>query len=84
MLGDVHFYSFTSDTWNPTTYPITRFLSETGMNSLPSIDSWYHVTRNLTELQFQSEFMIHRRHDNKVDNLPYDFVCLFLLALTYN
>ncbi|UJR18128.1 hypothetical protein I4U23_005028 [Adineta vaga] len=42
LYGDVHFYGFNNDTWNPATYPITRFLSETGMNSLPSLGFDHH------------------------------------------
>lgn len=70
-LGDVHFYGFNNDTWNPATYPITRFLSETGMNSLPSLDSWRQATDNISDLQYQSRFFEHRKHDLKVNNLPY-------------
>ncbi|CAF1682094.1 unnamed protein product, partial [Adineta ricciae] len=69
LYGDVHFYGFSNDTWNPNTYPITRFLSETGMNSLPSLDSWLQVTSNLSDLQFGSSFFEHRKHDTKVDNI---------------
>lgn len=69
--GDVHFYGFNNDSWNPMTYPITRFLSETGMNSLPSLDSWYEVTQNLTDLQYDSLFFKHRKHDNKINNISY-------------
>ncbi|CAF1079907.1 unnamed protein product [Rotaria sp. Silwood1] len=53
LYGDVHFYGFNNDSWNPTTYPITRFLSETGMNSLPSLDTWRQVTQNVADLQAQ-------------------------------
>jgi hypothetical protein len=69
--GDVHFYGFSHDSWDPATYPITRFLSETGMNSLPSLDSWLQVTQNATDLHYQSVFLEHRKHDAKVNNIPY-------------
>ncbi len=70
-VGDVHFYGFNNDSWNPTTYPITRFLSETGMISFPSLDTWLEVTRNASDLQYHSAFVAHREHDTKVYREPY-------------
>ncbi len=60
--GDVHFYGYRNDSWDPTTYPITRFLSETGIQSLPSLDTWYEVTKNTSDLNLQSDFIQHREH----------------------
>jgi hypothetical protein len=72
VLGDVHFYGYTNDTWNPNTYPITRFLSETGLQASPSLDSWYQITQNITDLQFQSAFSRHREHSpNKLNDILY-------------
>ncbi len=71
FLGDVHFYGFNGDPWDPTTYPITRFLSETGMISFPSLDTWRQVTHNATDLQYQSAFVGHREHDTKIYREPY-------------
>ena len=62
LLGDVHFYHFSRDSWNPNTYPITRFLSETGIQGFPSLDSWLEVTQNVSALQFQSSLVQHREH----------------------
>ncbi len=61
-IGDVHFYGYRNDSWDPTTYPITRFLSETGIQSLPSLDTWYEVTKNTSDLHLQSDFIQHREH----------------------
>jgi beta-mannosidase len=61
-VGDVHFYGYRNDSWDPTTYPITRFLSETGIQSLPSLDTWYQTTTNLSDLNFNSSFILHREH----------------------
>ena len=61
-LGDVHFYGYEDDSWNPDTYPITRFLSETGIQSLPSLDTWFQTTNNQSELTFNSSFILHREH----------------------
>ena len=41
------------------------------MNSLPSLDSWRQATDNISDLQYQSRFFEHRKHDLKVNNLPY-------------
>ncbi len=61
-LGDVHFYGYGDDSWNFTTYPITRFLSETGIQSLPSLETWRETTSNLSDLTFNSSFILHREH----------------------
>jgi hypothetical protein len=60
--GDVHFYGYNNDTWNPNTYPVTRFMSETGVVGLPSLDTWYQVTTDVSDLDFWSDFVEHRQH----------------------
>jgi hypothetical protein len=67
-LGDVHFYGYEDDSWNSTTYPITRFLSETGIQSLPSLDTWYETTTNLSDLTFNSSHVLHREHSENQTN----------------
>jgi beta-mannosidase len=62
LSGDVHYYGYGEDSWNFTTYPITRFLSETGVQSLPSLDTWNQVTNNQSDLDFNSSFILHREH----------------------
>ena len=72
FLGDVHFYGYTVDPWNQTTYPITRFLSETGIQALPSLETWLEVTQNVSDLQFESPFVLHREHSNgRLTDLQY-------------
>ena len=44
----MHYYSFFADAWNGDTYPITRFISETGVQSMPSLETWKQIT-NFTE-----------------------------------
>ena len=61
-IGDVHYYGYGTDSWNPRTYPISRFLSETGIQALPSLDTWLQVTQNVSDLQFRSAFVTHREH----------------------
>ncbi|CAF0817691.1 unnamed protein product [Adineta ricciae] len=68
LQGDVHFYGYQDDSWNPNTYPITRFLSETGIQSLPSLDTWFETTNNQSELTFNSSFILHREHsENQIE-----------------
>lgn len=67
-LGDVHFYKYQEDAWDPNTYPIARFISETGVQSLPSLSTWLQATNNLSDLTFNSTFMINRQHyDNQTE-----------------
>jgi hypothetical protein len=37
-------------------------MSETGVVCLPSLDTWYQVTSNLSDLDFWSDFVEHRQH----------------------
>ena len=60
MLGDVHFYGYQNVSWDPTTYPITRFLSETGVQALSSLEIWYEVTENQSDLSIESDLIQHR------------------------
>ncbi|CAF1534599.1 unnamed protein product [Didymodactylos carnosus] len=60
--GDVHYYNYTVDSWNPSVYPIARFLSETGVQSLPSLESWLQVTNDSAEWNYSSRLMLHRQH----------------------
>ena len=74
-LGDVHFYGYGNDSWDPRTYPITRFLSETGMQSLPSLATWCEATTNPSDLELRSDFVRHREHSiGQIDGMM--FVCL--------
>ncbi len=68
FLGDVHFYSFYNDSWNPQAYPISRFLSETGIQALPSLNTWYEVTNVSSDLQYLSAFLVDREHSPDILN----------------
>jgi len=50
------------DTWNPDNYPITRFLSETGVQSMPSIETWQQATNFSADWNFTSTFVQNRQH----------------------
>lgn len=64
MLGDVHFYGYHEDSWDPQAYPITRFLTETGIQSLPSLDTWSSVITQPSDLSMESDFLLHREHSS--------------------
>ena len=54
------------------TYPITRFLSETGIQSLPSLETWQEVTSNQSDLAINSTFLLHREHsENQLTAMMY-------------
>ena len=50
------------DTWNPDNYPITRFLSETGVESMPSIETWQQITNSSEDWNFFSTLVENREH----------------------
>ena len=62
ISGDVHFYNYTMDTWNGDNYPITRFLSETGIQSMPSLETWLQATNATDDFNFTSTFVEYRQH----------------------
>ncbi|KAM8707176.1 hypothetical protein ACLKA7_011296 [Drosophila subpalustris] len=57
--GDVHFYDYTKDAWDPAIYPRARFVSEYGFQSLPGSMAWERVLDADDQL---SELMSHRQH----------------------
>ncbi|CAG9764679.1 unnamed protein product [Ceutorhynchus assimilis] len=60
--GDVHYYNYVLDPWNPDTYPIPRFCSEYGYQSLPFKDTWLTATNNTADLVISGDFMKWRQH----------------------
>ncbi|KAG8276108.1 hypothetical protein J6590_072523 [Homalodisca vitripennis] len=59
--GDVHWYQYTLDLWDSAVFPKTRFTSEYGIMSLPSIESFTNITLP-GDLSLSSEFMNSRQH----------------------
>lgn len=47
--------------WNSEIYPMTRFASEYGVQSLPSLESFAPVTLP-QDLVINSNFILHRQH----------------------
>ena len=83
-LGDVHFYGYQDDSWDFRTYPITRFLSETGIQSLPSIETWYPIINQSSDLSLESNFMQHREHSSgQIRTMMFVFEYLFNIELDF-
>ncbi|XP_050296169.1 beta-mannosidase-like isoform X1 [Anthonomus grandis grandis] len=62
LWGDMHYFNYTSDPWDPSSYPIPRFASEYGFQSLPFEDTWMTATNDTSDLIFDSQFMKWRQH----------------------
>ncbi|XP_044729918.1 beta-mannosidase-like [Chrysoperla carnea] len=61
--GDVHDYPFWNNGWLPSSFPIPRFISEYGLQSLPNYQTLEEATDNpSTDLQYGSDFMEKRQH----------------------
>lgn len=58
----VHYYNYIFDSWNANIYPITRFASEYGYQSLPGISTMLTATDDIEDLHVNSSFMNHRQH----------------------
>lgn len=57
--GDVHFYDYMKDAWDPGIYPRPRFASEYGFQSLPGSKAWERILYPGDNL---AELMSHRQH----------------------
>ncbi|XP_047466185.1 beta-mannosidase [Mugil cephalus] len=61
QYGDVHFYSYTHDCWDWTSFPRTRFASEYGFQSWPSFSTLQPVSIK-EDWSYDSNFTSHRQH----------------------
>ncbi|XP_066535058.1 beta-mannosidase isoform X2 [Hoplias malabaricus] len=59
--GDVHFYNYFHDCWDWRTFPRTRFASEYGFQSWPSLSTLSKVSVSV-DWDFSSNFSSHRQH----------------------
>ncbi|XP_053698686.1 beta-mannosidase isoform X1 [Sabethes cyaneus] len=57
--GDVHYYNYVMDGWNPIIYKGGRFISEYGFQSFPALTSWPIRDLDMDEL---SDLIEHRQH----------------------
>lgn len=64
LYSSVHYYNYNGDGWDVTQYPIARFVSEYGFQSMPSMYTWISATENQSDLELDSPFMKHRQHLN--------------------
>lgn len=60
--GDTHFWNFGGDLWDPTAYPVSRFLSEHGVQSYPSRETLLGVAPASSITYPFSQFLQHRQH----------------------
>lgn len=80
LYGDVHFYNYVLDPFNSNYYPVPRFASEYGYQSLPSKQSFLTVTKNVSDLNINSIFMNHRQH-HLIGNLELQLLIKFYFQL---
>lgn len=62
IFFSVHFYNYLLDPLNSNIYPIPRFASEYGYQSLPSSRTILETTNKISDLNINSTFMQHRQH----------------------
>lgn len=62
LYGDTHTYNYFINPWNPDNYPIPRFCSEYGFQSLPSLSSLAKVSAPGDLDSLGTAFMGHRQH----------------------
>nr|VZI17228.1 unnamed protein product [Spirometra erinaceieuropaei] len=65
LIGDVHFYQYDGDLWNEEVYPLTRFTSEFGIQSLPSPLAWLRSLEGAgspDDWKLEGQLMLHRQH----------------------
>jgi beta-mannosidase len=61
--GDVHWYNYVNDCTDLATYPHSRFVSEYGFQSFPSLITWRTVSDPaLGDWKIDSEFLFKRQH----------------------
>ncbi|XP_025995175.1 beta-mannosidase isoform X2 [Solenopsis invicta] len=62
LYGDVHYYNYLKNGWDINQYPRTRFCSEYGFQSWPSINTIATAIENVNDLHVDSDFVKHRQH----------------------
>ena len=61
IYGDIHYYNYGSNGWDPKTFELTRFCSEYGYQSMPSFYSISEVSVP-SDWNLISQFSNHRQH----------------------
>ncbi|XP_046834343.1 beta-mannosidase [Vespa crabro] len=62
LYGDVHYYNYMRNGWDINQYPRSRFVSEYGFQSMPSIYTMLTAIENFDDLRTGSNFLKHRQH----------------------
>ncbi|XP_031328549.1 beta-mannosidase-like [Photinus pyralis] len=62
FYGDVHFYNYLTNGLSQPLYPISRFVSEYGYQSLPSVQTLLTATNDSNHLGILDNFLRHRQH----------------------
>ncbi|XP_071452047.1 beta-mannosidase [Hetaerina americana] len=60
--GDVHYYNYLADGWNPSIYPQCRFASEYGFQSLPSMETLKTSGPTSDDWGINKDFFKRRQH----------------------
>lgn len=61
-FGDTHYYNYVADNWDESTFPLTRFASEYGFQSLPSLSTMKKAAEKPEDFSLDSEYSKHRQH----------------------
>lgn len=61
-FGDTHYYNYMADNWDLNIYPKTRFASEYGFQSMPSLATMRQATKNPEDFSVESLYSRHRQH----------------------
>lgn len=61
-FGDTHYYNYIADNWDIKSYAFTRFASEYGFQSLPSLSTMRQAAKKPEDFSLDSEYSKHRQH----------------------
>ncbi|VDP32739.1 unnamed protein product [Schistosoma margrebowiei] len=65
LYGDIHYYTYSGDLWSESNYVLGRFISEFGIQSIPSPLAWARSISNISDPKQWDVFgslMDHRQH----------------------
>ncbi|CAK1550482.1 unnamed protein product [Leptosia nina] len=66
--GDTHYYNYIADNWDFNIYPQTRFASEYGFQSFPSLKTMRSATNKSADFSLDSDYSKHRQHSPNGNN----------------
>ncbi|CAH8853909.1 unnamed protein product [Trichobilharzia szidati] len=65
LFGDIHFYIYFGNLWSESNFKVSRFISEFGLQSMPSALAWARSITNISDSKQWNIFdslMNHRQH----------------------